>query len=137
MEAHRARKPHLTQQHMGAGQGCVTAQRHLDRRSEPPKPPHTLVAGLMYEGGLGEVHLPGNVRHGPFRQRVDLQTDCCGVARKRGIGESVYGVEWNPLSGHGFRGFGGAGSKGRKAGDTMMESTVSNASAIPAQACTR
>ena len=82
-----AREVAILPQHVGAREGRVAAERHLDRGREPAKAPP--VGRAVEEGRLGQVHLPRDVLHPPLVARRGQDADGRGVPPERRVGKRV------------------------------------------------
>ena len=106
-EPDRARASELLKKDVGARQGRVSAERDFHGRREPPEPSQSVGVGFVDEGGLREIHLPRDGRHGLLGEPVDVQTDGRGIPLERGVRERVHRIEWNPFATHrGYHFFG-------------------------------
>ena len=83
----------LLPEDVGAGQGRVAAEVHLDGRREPAEPEAVPLA--MQEGRLRQVHLPRHVLHPALVARAGKTQTAAGLPAK---GRSVKASTWTIFS---------------------------------------
>jgi hypothetical protein len=67
----------------------VARERQFYRRGEDADPGVGIAVGGEHEGGLRQVHLPGDTLHPFGREVVRVGDDRQRVALERGVGEDV------------------------------------------------